>query len=123
MNDQEYIEHFNKIFGTNITDRINNMPLLEKLFEYFEEDLYQPSDKYKKLRAKKRVIENKLESTFNKQQKKLFEKYWETENNAIQEEQQQLFMFGYLVAIQLMKEGDNCQKHQNLIEGQLDIEE
>ena len=46
-------------------------------------------------------IADKLESTFSKEQKKLFEQYWELGTQMCEEEQQQLFLFGYIIATKL----------------------
>lgn len=100
---QEVLKHFDSIFDTETFKNINfsNMKLLKVLFNYFEEDLYTPSDKYNELRAKAIKISDKLESTFTKEQQELFEDYWEAESLMHCEENEQMYLFGYIIAKQL----------------------
>ena len=99
---KEILKHFDNIFGTDALKKIDfsdkKMKLLKTLFEYFEEDLYTPSPKYEKLRRKHIEIGEELEKTFTKEQQALFEKYWEVGNELAFEEEQQLFLFGFIVA-------------------------
>lgn len=101
--DKEVLKHFDNIFETDTLKHINfsNMKLLKVLFNYFEEDLYTPSDKYNELRAKAIKISDKLESTFTKEQQELFEDYWEAESLMHCEENEQMFLFGYIISKQL----------------------
>lgn len=100
---QEVLKHFDNIFETDTLKHINfsNMKLLKILFNYFEEDLYTPSDKYNELRAKAIKISDKLEATFTKEQQELFEDYWEAESLMHCEENEQMFLFGYIIAKEL----------------------
>lgn len=49
---QEYIKHFDAIFGTDAIKHIKfkNLKILQSLIDYFGEDLYTPSPKYKEIR-------------------------------------------------------------------------
>lgn len=96
----ELLKHFDSIFDTNTLYNIdfNNLPMLQKLFEYFEEDLYKPSPKYAELRRKHIEIGELLEKSFNQGQQTLFEKYWEVGNEMILEEHERLFYFGFIMA-------------------------
>lgn len=102
-NAEETLELFDSIFDADTLKTINfsNMKMLKALYEYFEEDIYTPSPKYSRLRHKHIEISDKLESTFSKEQKKLFEQYWELGTQMCEEEQQQLFLFGYIIATKL----------------------
>ena len=99
----ETLKHFDSIFGTENLKHINfsNMKLLKALFTYFEEELYDPSLEYEKLRTKQLRISDKLEATFTEEQQKLFEQYWEVTNQMSYEEEQQLFLFGYIISANL----------------------
>lgn len=103
---KEISKHFDAIFDTSILNSIdfNNLPLLKKLFEYFEEDLYSPSPKYKELRKKHIEVADLLEKTFTEPQQTLFEKYWELGNEMTLEEHEQLFYFGVIVGKTFDKE-------------------
>lgn len=100
------LNHFDSIFNTEVIKDINfdNMKLLKTLFNYFEEDIYTPSTKYSKLRHKHIEISDELEKTFTPTQMELFEKYWEVGNEMCAEENEQLFLFGYIISKELDKE-------------------
>lgn len=100
----EILKHFDDIFETDTLKHIDfgNMKLLKALFNYFEEDLYTPSIKYERLRTKQ--IRNKLESTFTQEQQELFEKYLEVTSEMSLEEDEQLFLFGFIIAKKLEQE-------------------
>lgn len=97
---KEILKHFDSIFNTRTLDNIDfyNLPMLKMLFEYFEEDLYTPSAKYKELRKKHIEVADLLEKTFTEAQKTLFEKYWELGNEMDIEEHENLFYFGFILA-------------------------
>ena len=105
-NNSEILKHFDKVFNTETAKYIkfNNMKLLKALYEYFEEDVYTPSTKYSELRHKHIEISDELEKTFTPEQKKLFEKYWEVGSEMAAEENEQLFLFGYIIAKELDRE-------------------
>ena len=102
-NSTEILKHFDSIFNTETAKHIkfDNMKLLKALYEYFEEDVYTPSTKYSELRHKHIEISNELEKTLTPSQKELFEKYWEIGSEMTAEENQQLFMFGFIMAREL----------------------
>ena len=115
---QEFIErkkHFDEIFGTDTLHNINfdNLPLLKAIFEYIDDDMYRPSAKYQELRKKSIEISNQLEQTFTKEQKSIFEEYWEVQNRMVSEEEEQLFFFGFIMAKALEKEMNLISKKEN----------
>ncbi len=103
---EERKKHFDSIFGTDTLNNINfnDLPLLKQLFDYFEEDLYNPSPKYEQLRKKHIEVADLLEQSFTEAQQTLFEKYWELENEMVLEEHEQLFFFGCIMAKTLEQE-------------------
>lgn len=105
-NNTEILKHFDKVFNTETAKHIkfNNMKLLKALYEYFEEDVYTPSTKYSELRHKHIEISDELEKTFTPEQKELFERYWEVGSEMTTEENEQLFLFGYVIAKELDRE-------------------
>ncbi|MBQ3413953.1 MAG: hypothetical protein IJH39_01095 [Clostridia bacterium] len=46
-------------------------------------------------------ISDELEKTFTPEQKQLFERYWKIGSEITAEENEQLFIFGYIIATQL----------------------
>lgn len=100
-----YIEHFNKIFGTKTDKHLRlNMPMLKIIFKNFGEDIYTPNEKHNQIRKQKIKISDELEETFTEEQKKLFYKYNEIENQLTDDVEEQLFMFGYIIANALQAE-------------------
>jgi len=103
---KEYFKHFDSIFSTDTFKnvKLQELKLLKILYEYFEEDVYTPSLRYSELRHKHIEISNELEKTFTPEQMKLFEKYWEVGSDMTAEENEQLFLFGYIIAKELDRE-------------------
>ena len=99
----EKLKHFDKIFNTETANHIkfDNMKLLKVLYEYFEEDVYTPSTKYSELMHKHIEFSDELEKTFTPEQKELFERYWEVGSEMTLEENEQLFLFGFIMAREL----------------------
>lgn len=106
----KYLQCFDKIFQTDTCKNLNfeNMKLLKKIYEYFEDELYsKPTDKYKKLQSEYIKASKKLEEKLSSQQQELFEKCWEAYNLMADELQEQLFIFGYIFALELNTEAKN----------------
>ena len=80
------------------------MPMLKILFENFEESLYIPNKKYEDILKKKIRILDELENTFTREQREIFNKYNEIENQLTEDVEEQLFMFGYIIASKLSEE-------------------
>ncbi len=100
-----YLEVFDEIFGTKTNKHLRlNMPMLKIIFDNFGEDLYTPNEKYEQILKQKIKVLNKLEETFTEQQRKLFSEYNEIENQLTEDIEQQLFMFGYIIASKLNEE-------------------
>lgn len=99
----ERLKHFDRIFNTETAKHIKfqDMKFLKALYEYFEEDAYTPSTRYSDLRHKHIEISDELEKTFTPEQKQLFERYWEIGSEMTAEENQQLFLFGFIMAREL----------------------
>lgn len=102
----EILKHFDDIFKTDTLKHINleDMKLLKAIYTYLEEDLYTPNSRYKELRAQAIKISDKLEETFTNEQQKLFESYWEVESLMNCEENEQMFLFGGIIARKLEQE-------------------
>ena len=64
--EKELLKHFDSTFDTDTlkTIKFDNMPMLKALFDYFEEYLYKPSEKYDKLRRQHIEVADLLENSF-----------------------------------------------------------
>lgn len=103
--EKEYIKNFDRIFNTKISNDIRlNMPLLNKIFDYFESDIYVLDTRQKNLGKEKLSIYEDLLETLSEKQLDLFNKYCEIQNEVTIDIEKQLFIFGSLVAIELNKE-------------------
>ena len=102
-NGKEVLKHFDTIFNTETIKNIKfvDMKLLKVLYEYFEENLYTPSERYSALRKEHIAISDELEKTSTPAQQQLFEKQWEIGSELCAEENEQLFLFGYILAKEL----------------------
>ena len=105
-NGKEVLKHFDTIFNTETIKNIkfDDMKLLKVLYEYFEENLYTPNERYSALRKEHIAISDELEKTFTPDQQQLFEKQWEIGSELCTEENEQLFLFGYIIATELNRE-------------------
>ena len=105
-NEKEVLKHFDTIFNTETIKNIkfDDIKLLKVLYEYFEENLYTPNERYSALRKEHIAISDELEKTFTPDQQQLFEKQWEIGSELCAEENEQLFLFGYIIARELDRE-------------------
>lgn len=99
----EILKHFDEIFETETIQNLKyfdfkQMKLLAKFYEYFEDEIYRPSPRYKHLQREQNKIYEELEKQLTNEQMILLERYWEMTNDMASEEQQQAFMFGFIVA-------------------------
>ena len=80
------------------------MPLLSEIFISLETDLYRPSIKYEQLRKQLINALDDLEAALTKEQKQLLYKYWDIDGEMVSDREEQLFMFGYIMGVELAKE-------------------
>lgn len=105
ISEENILKHFDNVFSTRVTNHIKlNIPLLKILFKKFEEDLYVSSSKYNELRKQQIKLSNELCSTFNQSQRDTFEEYCQLTNQLGSMEDEQLFLFGFIMAKELDKE-------------------
>lgn len=99
------VKRFGEIFEIkNIDIDISKLPLLKYIIREFGEDLYTPSEKNEKLKKEKTKLQKEFETILTKEQYEKFIKYWELENKATEELEEQLFMYGFIMAKQQDKE-------------------
>ncbi len=99
------VKRFGEIFEIkNINIDVTKLPLLKYIIREFGEDLYTPSEKNEKLRNEKAKLQKEFETILTKEQYEKFIKYWELENKATEELEEQLFMYGFIMAKELDRE-------------------
>lgn len=102
------VKRFGEIFEIkNIDIDVTKLPLLKYIIREFGEDLYTPSEKNEKLKKEKTKLQKEFETILTKEQYEKFIKYWELENKATEELEEQLFMYGFIMAKELDKEVQN----------------
>lgn len=98
-NKQKILEHFDKIFETNIKGKtLLDIPILKLIYERLEEELTIPSEEYEKLRKDHIKLSEKLEASLSKEQWDMFEEHWDLTNQLGAIESEQLFYFGWIMA-------------------------
>lgn len=102
------IRTFGEIFKIdNIEIDTTKLPLLKYILREFGEDLYTPSEKNEKLKEEKEKLKKEFEMILTKEQYEKFIKYWELENKSTEELEEQLFMYGFIMAKELDRETKN----------------
>lgn len=103
--EEEYVKNFDKIFNTELSKNMRtNMPLLNKIFYYFEYDIYVLDSRQKELGKEKLLVYDELSRSMSEKQVDLLNKYCELQNEVTIDLEKQLFIFGYLVAMELNRE-------------------
>lgn len=102
-NEKEILKHFDSIFNTDTVNNVkfDDMKLLKAIFDYFDNDIYNASQEYEKLRKEHNRIETEFEDTLTYKQKEMYDKCCEIKCSMTVEQEQQLFLFGYIVAKEL----------------------
>lgn len=99
---QILLQHFDNIFHTNTTKDFDyyfgKLVLLQKVYEYFEEDFCRSNPAYKDLRKQHIEITDMLDQSLSKAQQTLFEKHLDIGCEMVAVENEQLFYFGYIMA-------------------------
>lgn len=113
--EEDYLKNFDEVFGTKTSKSIKlNMPLLKNIFNNFREDIYFPSKKHDRLRNKEIELYEKLKESLSDEQIKEINKIMEIQNQMTEEVEEQLFLFGFVVATELSEEvKTNIKKNKN----------
>ena len=106
---KRYLKHFNEIFGTRVLE-LKNADLLKMFYEDFADYFYTPSEESHRINDEKIEILNELLDTFTDEQKRLFDKYMDLDNQMDAELEMQLFLFGYIFQSELSKEINEIKK-------------
>lgn len=106
MENEEIIKRFDETFFTNTMKDIDlkNMPILTAIFKGLGENLYIFDEPYEKLRKQKINVESKLIKSFSEEEDKLYNELWDLDNKLVSQREQQMFIYGYLIARHLEKE-------------------
>lgn len=104
MDNEDYLKRFDKIFGTNTTNTIKKLPMLHNIFNEFIDDLLSSNEEYLEYLKKVNIAQDKLIETFDENQEQLFENYCNLHNQASNLTDEQLFMFGFIMAEELRNE-------------------
>lgn len=103
--EEEYVANFDRIFNTELSKNMRaNMPLLNRIFNCFESDIYVLDSRQRELGKEKLLVYEDLSRNMSAKQVDLFNKYCELQNEVTIDIEKQLFIFGYLVAMELNKE-------------------
>lgn len=104
---QILLKHFDNIFHTNTSKDFDyyfsKLTLLQKVYEYFEEDLCRSNPEYKDLRKQHIEITDMLIQNLSKGQQTLFDKHLDIGSQMVSVECEQMYYFGYLMATVLDK--------------------
>lgn len=108
MEGNDYLKHFDKIFKTKTLKNINldNIVLLNELYRLLEECLCTTTDKNNIIRIKSIKLYDELKETFTEKQQTLFNEFIDLNNEEMSSIQQQLFIFGYIMAKELDNESN-----------------
>ena len=102
-NIEKFLENADKLIGSKTIININknNFPLLIKIFNHYRDEITISTPEYENLKRNKKDILINLENSFSNEQKILFEKYWEIENEIQSIIEEEIFLFGYLIKKEL----------------------
>ena len=107
MDEKAILKHFDNVFSTKTEKHIKlNMPILKFLLRRYIEEIYAPSPKYKNLLVKSNEQIGVLLDALDNKQKKLFENCFDTVYAMLEEQEEQAFLFGYILAKEFDNEGN-----------------
>ena len=104
--EEEILRNFDKILGTNKIKTIDKskFPLILKLFQVFREDMFVETEEHKELKQEKQKILEKINESFNSNEKQLFENYWDIESKLSSIVEEEIFIFAYLLRDEIESE-------------------
>ncbi len=103
---QEYLEIFDKVFGTNTQKYIDlsQVPLIIGLHNAIREGLDDYNKKFRKLRRKRNRLLDELQEDWTEEQKQLFNEYCEVTSQMDGEIEEQIFVFSIILAKEFDRE-------------------
>ncbi len=113
---QILLQHFDNIFHTNTTKDFDyyfsKLALLQKLYEYFEEDLCRSNPQYKDLRKQHIEITDMLIQNLSKGQQTLFDNHLDIGSQMVSVECEQMYYFGFLMS-KVLDQGIKIENKEN----------
>lgn len=99
----ELIKEFDITFNANMSKKVNDTStkIIYDLFIEYIENIYSPSNEYKRISKIANNKRDRLENTMNDNQKKLLDAYCEKRNESAGEVVEQAFVYGFCLANQL----------------------
>ena len=103
---KEYLEMFDNLFETDAKEHIdfNKMKLLKSIHNYFTEELYEPSTEYNRIREEFIEYADSLREQLTDEQKDVFDKAIDLCNEMTEEQDEQAFVFGFIMGHKLKLE-------------------
>lgn len=105
----ELIREFDITFNADMAKKINNdtTKIIYDLFIEYVENIYSPSNEYKRISKIANRKRDKLENTMTENQKKLLDDYCEKRNESAGEVVEQAFVYGFCLANQFRNTLEN----------------
>ncbi len=100
----DYLTDFDKILEEHTAKRLKETPMLINLFNEFIGNIYKPSNLYRQALKIKNDINEEMNLTFSKEQKKLLEQWQYCDDRMINDMIEQAFIYGYAMCSQLSNE-------------------
>ena len=102
----EYLEIFDKVFGTNAQKYIDlsQVPLMIGLYDTVREGLESYNKDFRKLRRKRNRLLDELQEDWTEEQKQLFDEYCEVTSQMDGEIEEQIFVFSIILAKEFDRE-------------------
>lgn len=97
---KEFAQLFDNIYETDTIHSLdfNEMKMLHKVYEYFEQDMCKNCPSYRELSKQHSGIVDMLEQSHSKAQKTLFNEHLEIGSQMASVECEQMFYFGFILA-------------------------
>lgn len=113
---KELLQHFDNIFGTTTSKDLfsyySKFKILLSIYQSLEEDICKTSPTYNKLRTEHNEVTDLLDQSLSKAQETLFEKHLDIGCEMVSVENEQFFMFGYILG-KLLDQDIEIEKIEN----------
>lgn len=102
----DYIKHFDNVFGTNLIDTVKNkkFPMIEMAFQNLGEFIYAKNKANRNKSEKMKVILKEIESINDSRVADIFNKYDEIACEIDYDTKKQLLIFGFCICLEQLKE-------------------